>query len=222
MKLGFLNLKYMPYHPNLSALEWARDIVNEHSDYNFIVSTHAYIGYALRELGRDPKIWDNFLRNHKNILLVLGGHTKSPQEASYIKDGINGNVVCEILSNYQTSQNGGDGFLRYYTFVPSEGKIEAHTYSPYTREYSTQFTMKYNLTEPIKCSLGPEAEAKRVIETPLEKLEVIKYEEKSANKWSLFFYYFLILLLIFLIFVWIKIILLAKKDNHFFNKKSFK
>jgi hypothetical protein len=38
--------------------------------------------------------------------------------------------VFQLNSDYQDLPNGGDGYLRYYTFKPSEDKIYATTYSP--------------------------------------------------------------------------------------------
>jgi VCBS repeat-containing protein len=59
--------------------------------------------------------------------------------------------VHQVLTDYQSRANGGDGWLRYYTFKPAENKIYAYTYSPtrnggageFERDASSEFVLDY-------------------------------------------------------------------------------
>ena len=61
--------------------------------------------------------------------------------------------VHQILMDYQSRTNGGDGWLRYFRFKPSENKIYAYTYSPtrnggageFETDDSSQFVLDYNM-----------------------------------------------------------------------------
>ena len=57
----------------------------------------------------------------------------------------------QILTDYQDRADGGEGWLRYYVFDPSEDSIEAVTYSPTLDRYETDanssFTLSYDMGE---------------------------------------------------------------------------
>lgn len=140
--IGILTIRY---DPSISDLIWANDIIANYPEYKFIIATHSYINY--QETGilkRDEFIFNELIRKNKNILLITSGHTKKPTEEFSISKREDKSGVCEILSNYQETENGGNGILRYYVFIPSEEKIIAYSYSPYTNNYSTNFTLRYN------------------------------------------------------------------------------
>ncbi len=140
VKVGILTIRY---DPNISDLIWANDIISNYQEYKFIIATHSYINYQeTGVLKRDEFIWDELIRKNKNIFLITSGHTKKPTEEFSISKRKDKSEVCEILSNYQETENGGNGYLRYYTF--SGEKIMAQTYSPYRNNYSTNFTLRYN------------------------------------------------------------------------------
>ena len=56
----------------------------------------------------------------------------------------------QILADYQSRPNGGDGFLRLMRFTPENNEIEVKTYSPFKDEWLTrvhnQFTLPYSMT----------------------------------------------------------------------------
>ena len=72
----------------------------------------------------------------------------------------------QILSDYQDRANGGNGWLRYYTFKPSTNTVQATTYSPTLNAFETDanssFTFPFDLaaTQPAPfTSLGTVAAA---------------------------------------------------------------
>src|SRR6185437_10594075 len=61
--------------------------------------------------------------------------------------GISGNLVNQILSDYQSEPLGGSGFLRIIKISPSLNRVTVTTYSPYLDQFKTddhnQFTVPY-------------------------------------------------------------------------------
>lgn len=101
-------------------MQWANDVVKENPDYNVIVTTHAYLDengkrledqepgspkiaqYSMQKDGQD--MWDEFVSNHKNIVLVISGHVGSKGEVVKAEsEGKNGNKVVELMVNPQTA-----------------------------------------------------------------------------------------------------------------------
>jgi len=96
------------------------------------------------------EMWDELVKLHENVFLVVNGHVLNDGLGQLTSTGDNGNSVDQVLANYQMKANGGNGWLRYYTFKPSEDKIYAYTYSPTLGTFDTsadnQFTLDYDFT----------------------------------------------------------------------------
>jgi hypothetical protein len=147
--------------PRDEVLEWANGIVSSHSGLRTIVVTHIYMyiddtrvtkgdNWYPNNYGNDgEQMWDKFVRKHENIFLVVSGHCLMDGLGKLTSEGDNGNMVHQILANYQVQENGGNGMLRIMTFYPSQDEIAVRTYSPYADEYKTdsdnQFTLSYDM-----------------------------------------------------------------------------
>jgi hypothetical protein len=62
--------------------------------------------------------------------------------------GVNGNLVNQILSDYQSDPLGGGGYLRIMRISPSLNRVSVTSYSPYLDSFMTddhnQFTVPYH------------------------------------------------------------------------------
>lgn len=141
-----LNLQY---DPSDDVLLWASHIIDSYPSRKVIVSTHDYLmgflGLGQRsEIGE--RIWHGLIRQHaQQVFLVLCGHAGAED---LIADSINGNIVYQMLADYQNSTYIESGWLRILTFAPSQGKIFVKTYSPildkYKHDPQSEFTLDYN------------------------------------------------------------------------------
>ncbi len=145
----------LEFKPRVETLSWANEVVSAHPDRRCIILTHGYLNaqgeHAIGSnsiVGSNPQqIWEGFVRQHQNILVVLCGHVLG--EASITRTGAAGNRVHEILVDYQNEYigDGGHGYLRVLTFYPDRKVIENRTYSPSFGDYLTrpksQFLLKY-------------------------------------------------------------------------------
>jgi hypothetical protein len=81
----------------------------------------------------DPRsaeeLFQQFASQHPNILMVHAGHF----HAEWLRlDDLNPEqkLIIQILSDYQSTRNGGDGWLRLYQLDLEEGEFRFDTYSP--------------------------------------------------------------------------------------------
>jgi Calcineurin-like phosphoesterase len=145
-------------------LAWARGVLKTYPNYRAIVATHHYLNPSppARDtswpfprsggnLGED--IWQKFVRSQPNIFMVHSGHIFGQGMQTSTNDF--GKRVYEIVANYHPAlPNGGNGWLRYYTFKPSLNQIHAFTYSPtlsrFAKDANSQFVLTYNMTTAFK------------------------------------------------------------------------
>jgi len=161
---NILNQEYLfmtlEFFPRQEVIEWANKIASENYDKMVIITTHAYLfsngekyndtflwspkSYGLNDYSDGEKIWNNFLKINKNITLILCGHVIDGY--SYRSDlGDNGNIVNQILSDYQGEPLGGSGYLRLIKFYPSLKKIKVSSYSPYENKDKDDNKNKFEL-----------------------------------------------------------------------------
>lgn len=130
----------LEFRPDEECLNWANDVVARHPDHRVIVDTHSYLEVNERN-GEGKAVWDQFVRKHANIFLVLCGHLSVGRRAAL---GDKGNLVHEVLANYQDLDNGGNGWLRLLHFHPGENRIEVRSYSTLLNRYMKEGDPKWS------------------------------------------------------------------------------
>ncbi len=134
---------------------WAQGVLDAHPTTLTVVTTHNYLaetggggasGTGTGERGRVPVQWvggadrnnpnevfNKLVKPNNQIFMVICGHNFAIYNLEETNDA--GNVVHEVLVDYQTLPNGGNGFLRQMEFRPAEGKVVHSTYSPFLGRY---------------------------------------------------------------------------------------
>lgn len=141
----------LEYCPPDGAVEWAREIFAKHTDRIGILATHAYLneqGVQSRECKRSTRVGDNagvdlfqkIVKPSQNVQIVMNGHFHHEQGGRYLATNLEGRTVHQILSNYQTFKNGGNGFLRIMSFDQENNLVRVRAFSPYTEEFLTDQT----------------------------------------------------------------------------------
>jgi hypothetical protein len=153
VKLLFLNFSID--HPQ-AEIDWAHRIARKNPDALIIVGTHRYLYDFKLFAGRygelvdtpfgplindeDPvpgavepndgqALFDDFVSQYPNIFMIHAGHFHS----EWLRlDGVNagGNRIIQILTDYQSTRNGGDGWLRVYKLDFKRNKFHFDSYSP--------------------------------------------------------------------------------------------
>ena len=139
-------------------LTWAQTVINANRNVLTFLSIHNYLAetggsgstgtgtgargrcqvvYTSVSNGNSPEaVWQNFIKPNNEIFAVICGHNFA--QYSMVENNNAGKPVQEIMADYQTLPNGGNGFLRIMKFRPSQGTIENTTYSPSLGRYMTQ------------------------------------------------------------------------------------
>ena len=121
------------------AVDWANKIISSNPDYNVIILTHNYLtgkGAISQDKSGEgylepQSIYDQLVKVHSNIRMVLSGHVGSSAWRDDI--GTNGNHIYEMLQDYQ-GQNSGGGFIRLLEIDTKGGTISAKMFSPYLNQ----------------------------------------------------------------------------------------
>jgi hypothetical protein len=169
---GVLDINGQPYlimalefYPRDSVLNWAAQVIQSNADKQVIIITHSYEYFDNTRvsscnsfdaqyygLGADndgDSMWAKLMRQYSNISMVLSGHEirgAGQGAAGHRMDlGVHGNLVNQILSNYQNMTNGGNGYLRIMKFHPSSDTIDVSTYSPYLNSFLTDATNQFTI-----------------------------------------------------------------------------
>jgi Calcineurin-like phosphoesterase len=121
--------------PRAGAVAWANEVVRTHPNHNVVVVTHAYLngdgsiggsngGYG----ATSPQyLYDNLIKVHPNIKLVLSGHTG--QAAARIDTGTNGNKVLSLLQTYHSPNTNP---VRLVEIDTAAGTVTSRVYAPLT------------------------------------------------------------------------------------------
>ena len=147
-----------------SALAWADGIIKANQDKDIIIATHMFTyvdntrisqcdpnsagSFGVGQDNNGEDMWWKLVRKYPNIHLVLSGHVVQGDGTGRRMDlGVNGNLVNQILSDYQSYPLGGSGYLRLIKIAPSLNRVSVSTYSPYLDASMTddhnQFTVPY-------------------------------------------------------------------------------
>lgn len=159
----------LEFAPRDDVLRWANEVVARHPRHLAILVTHAYMkpdGSRYDRSILDPSkpeghiglnkklssrleggyndggdIWRKLASKHANVVMVLCGHVAT--SAHVASRGEHGNVVHEVLVDYQNRPNGGDGWLRLLQFLPDGRTVRVRDYSPLLNETSTDPTCSF-------------------------------------------------------------------------------
>ena len=85
------------------------------------------------------------MKKHPGFIMTLNGHVLEDGAGRTETRGDAGNVVHQMLANYQNRAEGGQGFMRLIEFLPDGKTIKVRSYSPSTKtckvDEDQQFTL---------------------------------------------------------------------------------
>jgi hypothetical protein len=154
----------LEFAPRDTSLAWADGVIKANPDKDVIIVTHMFTyadntrisqcdpnsagSFGVGQDNNGEDVWWKLVRKYPNIHLVLSGHVVQGDGTGRRVDlGLNGNLVNQILSDYQSYPSGGNGYLRVIKISPSLNRVSVSTYSPYLDASLTddhnQFTVPY-------------------------------------------------------------------------------
>ena len=186
----------LDYGASDEVLKWASAVAKFYADHNVIVTTHAYLyrdGTTLDQnevcppattggYNNGDHMWDKFIKNHENIVLVLSGHDPCDNVVVSRAEGVNGNVVTQMLIDPQgiDKVHGSTGMVCMLYFSEDGRDVTVEYYSTIKEQYyltNNQFTMTIDMvgadndtsdtpTTPDKPGTPGDSETPRDPETP--------------------------------------------------------
>ncbi len=131
-----------------AAVAWANEVIEANPNYNVILTTHAYLNSDGTTLdsgdegaptnysslnNNGDELWNDLVKKHENIVLVLSGHISSETVVATKATGVNGNTVTQMLIDPQTTDqnNVGSGLgLVAMLYFSEDGKnVDVEYYS---------------------------------------------------------------------------------------------
>ena len=206
-KFSVGNRKYivfaLDFGPSDDVLSWAEEIIVAHPDHNVIITTHSYLyrdGTTLDASDLYPPtsgntgdhMWKKLIKKHENIVLVLSGHDPVGRIITAQDKGDNGNIVTQMLVDfqYEDANQGGLGIVTVLHFSEDSDEIQVETYSTAKKQYykprnQFTFTLDFVGEDPID-EPSDEVEESSEIQTesetsPAPETEKIEAEESEGE-----------------------------------------
>lgn len=160
----------LEYAPRTDVLRWAGDVCQANPDHTVIITTHAYLDPRTHrrfpgapaetmkakqnepgvkppkerpDLNQGEDMWQKLVSRHSNIAMVLCGHASYTAYTS--STGEAGNIVHEVVVDYQRDVNGGNGWMRLLQFLPDGKTVRTCDYSPVLDQTCTMRDRCYDM-----------------------------------------------------------------------------
>ena len=149
----------LDYGASDDVLAWAGEIIDQHINHKVIITTHCYMfrdGTTLsthdvcspadsndtdnggnRDYNNGDEMWDEFVSQYGNIVLVLSGHDPCENVVTRQTEGIHGNIVTQMLMDPQgvDSAIGSTGMVGMLYFNEDGSQMEVEYYSTVKNQY---------------------------------------------------------------------------------------
>lgn len=186
VKMLVIFLEYDSYDEDIEGLnKWAGTVLEKYADRKAILVSHSFIHFNAKT-GTNEKGFPKFskqgqrridrLKSYPNVFLTLSGHVGDNGEG-YRQDGIAGNVIKSLLSDYQSRPEGGHGLMRVMTFSKSKDLISVKTFSPFTGEKEEDADSKFTFPWLHHTSVARQLDFDNDAES-----DIVSFEE---GKWAI-------------------------------------
>jgi hypothetical protein len=155
----------LEWAPRNKTVRWANDVLAKYPTRKAILVTHAYLygdatryDYATKgkrqehspckypgmENANDgEKLWNKLVRNN-NFSLVFCGHVGAWGSGLLASQNDHGEIVDQMVVDYQSRQLGGEGYLRLLEFQPDGKTVHVKSYSPLYDKYLSDPNNQYS------------------------------------------------------------------------------
>ena len=168
----------LEFGPRDDVLRWADEVIGRHPRHAVILITHAYLDSDGRRydhatpdqhypphdypiagdragLNSGEDLWRKLIAKNANVVMVISGHTCV--SARLASKGESGNVVHQILVDYQDQERGGNGYLRLLQFSPGGRTVRVGDYSPVLDRWIDDPDRRFDLVLDLPSQRGNRA-----------------------------------------------------------------
>lgn len=148
----------MGWKVDAEAMQWMNQVLKAYPERTAILLVHDYMDQTggLTENGQN--LFNNVVVKNPNVKLVLCGHIHGAyhrtDQIDDTGDGVPDRTVHQLLTDYQSIENGGNGFLKILTIDDNTNEVMVETYSPYLDQYGFMGKRNYPDRDSYVFSLG--------------------------------------------------------------------
>lgn len=161
----------LEWGPRDKTLEWGNQILSKFSNRKAIILTHAYLyydstRYNWQQKGEEQKwnphgygteggvndgeeMWQKLVKKHANVFMTINGHVCDDGLGFLTSKADHGNIVYQMLVNFQMHEIGGESCLRLLEFLPDGQTIHVKTYCPLYEKYKTDPENQFVIKMPL-------------------------------------------------------------------------
>jgi hypothetical protein len=156
----------LEFGPRDDVLRWANQVISKYPEDPAILITHAYLDSDGRRYDRalpdqhyppqdspiagdraglntGEDIWRKLVSKHRNMVMVISGHVCVA--ARLTSKGDAGNLVHQMVVDYQNGKRGGNGWLRLLEFSSGGRAVSVRDYSPVLNEWSDHPDRRFDI-----------------------------------------------------------------------------
>ncbi|MED4560490.1 metallophosphoesterase [Bacillus altitudinis] len=189
---------YMGWGIKQNEIDWLNRVISEYPDRIVILNFHEYLLVSGNRSPIGDLIFHQVVKRHPNIVAVFSGHYHgASRKVDEIDDDHDGKVdrkVYQILADYQSGPEGGQGFMRLITADQEKNKLHFTTYSPYLNQehfydpktYGDQdeFSIDVDLTPKMKSVKTNYFELNVYTNVLLGEVKGVKSGKKATFEWK--------------------------------------
>ncbi|WP_230200192.1 FIMAH domain-containing protein [Bacillus niameyensis] len=157
---------YMGWGIEDEEIAWMNEILAAYPDRQAILSFHRYLQPSGERAPEGDRLFEEVVVPNSNVVMVLSGHYHGSallvDEIDDDGDGTINRKVYQMLSDYQSGPEGGEGYFRILHVDTSSNTIFVNTYSPYKDDYHFFDPEEYPGMDEFTISLNLEPQVKRV------------------------------------------------------------
>lgn len=124
------------------SITFAQNQINLHPGMPTIVTLHSYYNTNGTFTGEGGQFWNNLIWGNSQVFMVLCGHMHGQFHDA--DNNLGGKPVYEMLADYQSDANGGNGYMRLIQFDPDNSAIHVKSYSPTLGLYKTDAANQFD------------------------------------------------------------------------------
>lgn len=148
--------------PRTDVIEWANQTIDTHPGCRVAVVTHGYLhndgtrisdgdnwtrqSYDLSGHNGD-ELWEAFIRRRPEIEFVISGHALIGGNAHLQTPNNSGAAVHQFLTNYQSLDGGGQGYLTLLRVYPGANVLTVETFSPSLNQFHPDPALHYRIDD---------------------------------------------------------------------------
>lgn len=189
---------YMGWGIKQAEIDWLNRVISEHPDRIVILNFHEYLLVSGNRSPIGDLIFHQVVKRHPNIVAVFSGHyhgaSRKVDELDDDHDGKVDRKVYQILADYQSGPEGGQGFMRLITADQEKNQLHFTTYSPYMNQehfydpktYGDQdeFSIDVDLTPKMKSVKTNYFELNVYTNVLLGEARGVKSGQKASFEWT--------------------------------------